>query len=202
MRMVDPGAFVQNASTGKTEPLMTLLRSDRVTLVMWIPEREAPFVAVGQEATIRLDALGGKEITAKVTRLSGWLNPDRARDMRVEVDLDNTKLGLRVGMYGTMRIVLRRFEEATILPASAVFARGGKTLLCQVEDGVVKMHRVRVLYEDGVHVSVAKLVKWRDPQTKLEADQEAPLLGHELIVRSGQGELRDGQAVEVNVMED
>ena len=201
MRSVDPGAFVQNASTGKSEPLMTVLRSDRVTLVMWVPEREAPFVAVGQEATIRLDALGGKEITAKVTRLSGWLNPDRARDMRVEVDLDNSKLGLRAGMYGTMRIVLRRFEDSTILPASAVFARGGKTLICQVEDGVVKMHRVRVLYEDGVYVSVAKLVKWRDPQTKLESDQEAPLLGTEVIVRSGQGELRDGQEVQVNLME-
>jgi hypothetical protein len=117
------------------------------------------------------------------------------------VDLDNSKFCLRVGMYGTMRIVLRRFGDSTILPASAVFARGGKTLICQVEEGVVKMHRVRVLYEDGVYVSVAKLVKWRDPQTKLESDQEAPLLGTEIIVRSGQGELRDGQEVQVNLME-
>lgn len=200
-RDVDPGSFVQDASSGRGSPLLSVIRTDRVTLVMWVPEREAPLVQSGQEATIRLDALRGKEITSAVTRFSQWLNPDRARDMRVEVDLDNTTLGLRVGMYGSMRIVLQQFDKAWLLPASAVFVRGGQTLICEVVDGHAKMRRVRVLYEDGIKVLVAKLEKRADLVTHQEVDVESSLTGDEVIVRSGQGELRDGQEVRVSLSE-
>jgi hypothetical protein len=58
-----------------------------------------------------------------------------------------------------------------------------------------------VLFEDGVRVIVTKLVKERDAKTGLEVDREHELTGDEAIVRSGQGELRDGQEVDVRMAE-
>jgi multidrug resistance efflux pump len=89
-RHISPGSFVQNASTGYPTPLVTLERTDIVTVVMRVPDNVAPFVKAGMEATLELDALPGVKIQGRVTRLAPSLETtDRDRTMRVEVDLWN-----------------------------------------------------------------------------------------------------------------
>lgn len=195
-RKVDPGAFVQNASTGHPDPLLTVVRSDAVTLVMWVPERDAALVTDKTEATIRLDALGGQEMAAKVSRSSQWLDPDKSRDMRVEVDLDNKDGRLKAGMYGTMTLVLQRFDRALLLPASAVFVRDGQTYLCEEVDGLARFVKVRVQQEDGIRVKLVKVVPTSDGGETVQ-----DLTGNERVVRSGQGEIRDGQELHGTLVE-
>ena len=43
-RNVDPGAFVQNATTAQTKPMLTVMRLDLITVTMLAPERAAPFI--------------------------------------------------------------------------------------------------------------------------------------------------------------
>jgi HlyD family secretion protein len=89
-RKVDPGSFVQNASTGHPTPVLTLERTDIVTVVMRVPDNFAPFVTPGTEAIIELDALPGVKIHGKVTRFPPSLETaSRDRTMRIEVDLWN-----------------------------------------------------------------------------------------------------------------
>ena len=102
---------------------MRVVKTDVVTLVMWVPERDAPLVSKKTDAIIQLDALRGTRIRAKVTRYSDYLDPDKGRDMRVEVDLPNKDWVLKSGMYGTMTLVLRTYDKAYLLPACAVFVR-------------------------------------------------------------------------------
>ena len=89
-RKVDPGSFVQNASTGHPTPILTLERTDIVTVVMRVPDNYAPFVSPGTDALIELDALPGLKIQGKVTRFAPSLvTAAHDRTMRVEVDLWN-----------------------------------------------------------------------------------------------------------------
>jgi multidrug efflux pump subunit AcrA (membrane-fusion protein) len=89
-RKVDPGDFVQNATTANTEPLLTVVRDDVVTIYMKVPDKFAPFVNPGTRAFIQLDLLPGLVIEGKVTRYAPSLdNPEHDRTMRVEVDLYN-----------------------------------------------------------------------------------------------------------------
>src|SRR5262249_50708638 len=84
-----PGSLVQNASTGQqAAPLLTLVRSDIVTVVMRVPDNAAPYVRPGTEAIIRIDELPGVLIKARVTRREPSIQ-NRDRRMRVEVDLFN-----------------------------------------------------------------------------------------------------------------
>jgi multidrug resistance efflux pump len=90
-RHVDPGSFVQNASTGHPTPLVTMERTDIVTVAMRVPDNVAPFVTEGTEAILKLDELPGVKIKGKVTRIAKTLETkDRDRTMRVEVDLWNS----------------------------------------------------------------------------------------------------------------
>ncbi len=89
-RHIDPGSFVQNASTGRPSPLLTLQRADIVTVVMRVPDNYASYINPGTQAVIELDDLPGLKVLGKVTRFAPSLVTS-AHDMtmRVEVDLWN-----------------------------------------------------------------------------------------------------------------
>jgi HlyD family secretion protein len=194
-RKVDPGSFVQNASTGNPVPMLRVVRTDKVTLVTWVPEKDAPFVDKNTSVVIRMDALGDQEIHSKITRYSHWLDPDKGRDMRVEVDLDNKDGRLKTGMYGSMTLLLEDFSRARLVPAGAVFAVGNQSCIFEVRDGHAVRVPVRVELEDGVQVKIVKIVRSTDPKTGKSVERDEELTDKDEIVRSGQGELADGQPV-------
>jgi multidrug resistance efflux pump len=87
-RNVDPGSFVQNATTGTSEFLISIAKVDLVTISARFPDSVAPFMAAGIDATVQIDDLPGVNIAAKVTRFAPSVqNADHT--MRVEVDLFN-----------------------------------------------------------------------------------------------------------------
>lgn len=91
-RNVDPGSFVQNAATGRTQPIMSLVRMDKVTVAMQVPESAAPYVNAETQATIFMENEVGKPIRnlkGNVSRFAPFLDPERGRTMRLEVDLYN-----------------------------------------------------------------------------------------------------------------
>lgn len=87
-RTVDPGSFVQNATTGTSEPLISVSRSDIVTVVARFPDTVAPFVQRKSPVVVQIDDLPGVTIPAGVTRFSPSV-ATADRTMRVEVDLFN-----------------------------------------------------------------------------------------------------------------
>jgi multidrug efflux pump subunit AcrA (membrane-fusion protein) len=88
---VNPGAFVQNATTaGHPEPLLTLERTDIVTISMQLPDIDAPYIDKDTDAIIEMGELRGQQIHAKVTRYDRSLETSaHDKTMRVEVDVYN-----------------------------------------------------------------------------------------------------------------
>jgi multidrug efflux pump subunit AcrA (membrane-fusion protein) len=256
-RNVGPGSFVQNATTGGGgDALLTIARTDIMTVSMKVPDNYAPYVGVNTEAVLRLDELPGIVLHGRVTRFSPSIQT-KDRTMHVEVDLYNGSaeeyrrfLGngiaarlaafgprqgfqsltlmaagceawrrsrkgtddplplvpritgrtdqdqphrLLPGMSGQMRLLLRRFENAYLLPNSAVFIRGGKRYIAQIVDGKVRLVPVRVQVDDGEWVKVAIV---NHKETELGQDEiQSDLTGAEEIVASGQGDIEEGQPV-------
>src|SRR5262249_14278035 len=96
---------------------------------------------------------------------------------------------------GTMKLVLQKFDNTYLVPASAVFERGGKTYLCEVKEGQAHLVPVRVQLEDGIQVKVAKVLHQTNPKTGREEEVLQDLTGQEEIIPSGQGESGEGQVV-------
>jgi multidrug resistance efflux pump len=88
-RKVDPGSFVQNATTANTQPLLRVERTDIVTVVAKVPDTFANYVTDGEtEVILEMSDLPGVLIHGKVTRHSPSLeNANRDHTMPVEVDL-------------------------------------------------------------------------------------------------------------------
>ena len=81
------------------------------------------------------------------------------------------------------------------MPAGAVFAVGNKSYIFEVRDGHAVRVPVRVELEDGVQVKIVKIVRSTDPKTGKTIERDEELTDKDEIVRSGQGELADGQPV-------
>jgi multidrug resistance efflux pump len=110
-RNVDPGDFVQNAATARTEPILSVVRTDIVTVVMKLPDTYAPYVTPDTDAVIQLP---GRLIRAKVTRYSPSIHA-QDRTMRIEVDLYN-------GTYQEYRRFLASRWGATVAPLTGTSA--------------------------------------------------------------------------------
>jgi multidrug resistance efflux pump len=87
-RNIDPGMFVQNATTGASEPLLTIARTDLVTVTMKLPDVAAPFVSRDTDVEVTIDDLPGLTIRGKVTRFSPAIE-EGDRKMRIEMDIFN-----------------------------------------------------------------------------------------------------------------
>jgi len=235
-RNIDPGSFVQNATTARTEPLLRVERTDIVTVYMQLPDVYAPYVTGDTNAIIEMSALPGVAIKGKVTRFTPSLQtPSKDRTMRVEVDLYNgteeeyqkllarekvlNQAGLKggklpvmprvvkgspssiqphallPGMYGTMRLVLKQFKNALMLPSTAVVSHGGQNYIYLVVDGKAVPQQVKLELDDGKIAKVTLVVPGENQAVEKE------LTGKEEVIISNQGELRDGQAVRPNLVQ-
>jgi multidrug efflux pump subunit AcrA (membrane-fusion protein) len=223
-RNVDPGSFVQNATTAHTEPLLTLERTDIVTVHMNVPDNYAPFVTRNTDAIIEMAELPGQLIHGKVTRFSPSLR-ENDRTMRVEVDLYNGtqedyRRGEAVKWEGDLKGEARPlFPTVTgknagqphpLLPGmlgrmrlvlhSLRNAYLVPSNIIMSQGGkpyiyVVKNGAAHLVPVD-VQVDDGKLAKIAVITKIKDEEVKQDLTGDELIVASNQGELSDGQAVQ------
>jgi RND family efflux transporter MFP subunit len=159
------GAFIRSAAEGETRSLLTLARTDKVRVVTFIPDRDVPYVDVGDDAEIRLDALPGEVFKGKVSRFSETEDP-QSRTMHTEIDLPNPDGRLREGMYGIATVILEKNLKNLTIPVLAVVDRSdgdsSKAFVYVVRDG--KAHKVPITIgaEDGIRVEIVEGLKADD----------------------------------------
>lgn len=105
-RQVNPGDLVQAATANRTMWLFTVQQLDTVRIFCDVPEPQAPGVAVGGDAEIKLFGLSAQTLHGKITRLSDSIDP-ASRTMRAEIDLPNPDHRLKPGMYAQVTLKLQ-----------------------------------------------------------------------------------------------
>ncbi len=137
-----------------TQAIVEVVRTDRLRLAVDIPEVAVPHVREGRQVKIVVDALPGETFTGQVARLSGALE-SRSRNRRVEIDLETRDGKLLPGMYATVHLDLRSFDNSITLPATAVYKIDGHSCVYTVSDGQLARSRVAILMDNGKDVVVS-----------------------------------------------
>jgi membrane fusion protein, multidrug efflux system len=170
-RFADPGALVQNATTSQTaaQPVVTVSDDTRLRIDAYVQQDVAPFVHESDEAQIVDAANTGRSITAKITRVSGQLDP-RTRTMLVEVVLDNKNRFLLGGSFAYMTLHVP-VSSATQVPVGALITHGDDQFVAVV-GGDSRLHyiKVTVASTDGDIVSLAGGIK---PGTRIAVNLPA-----------------------------
>jgi len=150
-----PGDFVRAATeSGDRKPLLVVQRTDLFRVVVQVPDRDVPYTDVGDLAEVEIDALPGRKLPAKVSRMAQSEDP-ATRLMHVEVDLPNPTVKIRHGMYGRVTLRLDR-SDALAVPSGCLVGkdRDGTAKVFVVRDGVARLAAVRVGADNGLEVAV------------------------------------------------
>lgn len=126
-------------------PLMTIADMSTINVEVNVDETEISNVEVGQQAKVKVDALGDKEIIAVVTQknplavsksdvqggLSNRVNVQEAKEFKVTVELrdlpDEIRNGLRPGMSATAVITTKTKNNVIAVPLEAIVEKAAPT---------------------------------------------------------------------------
>lgn len=139
--------------SGAGTPLLTLVDDSTVTLAAQIDESDVTKVALGQAATVSVDALGDRTFPGRVTAIA----PTAALVSNipifyVTVEIDNGAHRLRGGMTGQAVIVTRTVADTFRVPTRAVTSRDGTSVVTlRQADGTYAAVPVTVLGTAGIN---------------------------------------------------
>ena len=179
MRYADVGSLIQAGTASNTQsmPVVKVAQSDLLRLRMPVPEEEVPFIKIGGDVSIKLQATG-KTFTGKIIRFTRELTTS-TRTMLAEVDVPNPDLTLSAGMTAETTIVLQAQKNVLTVPAGAVLKEEGQASVLVV-DTDNKVQKVPVTL--GI----------QSPD-RIEITQG--LSEHQSVIVSGQTNYQPGQVV-------
>lgn len=156
------GDFIKSADQGGATPVLAVERIDVMRVVVRVPDRDVPYVSLGDPAVVEIDALPGVVFETKGANKVGvarWADAEdpQSRTMRTEVDVPNPNGQLRHGMYGRVRITLSEGTPSAVrVPSAALFgkAEGGRGAARVIREGRVHVVPVRYATDNGIETEV------------------------------------------------
>jgi len=134
--------------------VMSIGALDAVWATVELFERESVFVEEGQEVTLRLDYVPGRQWNARVDYVYPLLDA-ALRTVRVRMELDNSDGVLKPGMFGDVTIFTRSSDAVLAVPREALI-RGVPVdrVVLALGDGRFRSQPVTVGREAGDRVEI------------------------------------------------
>ena len=178
-RHVEQGDYLQPG-----QPVVGLVADARLKVRAPVAAPDAPLVEVGRPVEVMVEGFRGEVFTGEIVRVGATLD-ESSRTLQVEALIDNGDGRLKAGMYGRMRFPRKNYEEALLVPLSALLdSEAGKYLYRVGEAGIVE----RVTPSLGAIVGEEVIV-------------EAGLEAGDLVVVQGNYRVSDGMQVDTRRIE-
>ncbi len=120
-RYADPGALIQAGTSSDTQakPLVRVSDNYRLRLDFPVSVEYVKDVYLGDLVSVRVDSLGGKAFTGKITRFTDRVDQD-TRTMVTEIEVANPDLEIVPGMYAAVVLKVRYRAHVLAIPTEAV----------------------------------------------------------------------------------
>ena len=181
MRNLHPGALTGPvAGQAGAQPIVRIVDTNRLRLVVPIPEAEVGEMKQGQSIAFTVPAYPGETFHAPITRIAHDVDLN-TRTMHVELDVVNPKDKLAPGSFVTVAWPVRRASATMFVPSTAVTGDQQHTFVIRVRDGKAE---------------------WVNVQTGQTVNGELEVFGDlhsgDQVVRIATDAIRSGQSVNVH----
>jgi membrane fusion protein, multidrug efflux system len=181
-RNVHPGALVgPTGGPGTATPIVRIVESNRLRLVIPVPEAYTAGMTHGTSLTFTVAAYPGQTFTGTVSRVSQSVDV-ATRTMAVELDVNNADGRLAPGTFCQVKWPVRRTAPSLLVPNGSVATTTGRTFVIRVRSGRTEWVDVKTGLTSGPLVEVFGDLKPGDD-----------------IVARGTDELKAGASVQVKV---
>lgn len=137
VRNADIGDLVGPGATNQ-QPLFTLADDHALRIYVDVPQRYAPQMQPGLQATLAVPAFAGRSFAASVLGQSGGVDA-RTGALRVELVAANPQHDLKPGGYAEVTFRLAAAPHQVTIPASALILRGGTQVATVDRTGHVRL---------------------------------------------------------------
>jgi len=153
-RNVHPGALVGPSSgTGAATPLLRLVDTDRLRLVVPVPEAYTAPMKSGAEIAFTVAAYPGERFAGKVARVAEAVDVS-TRTMAVELDVVNRDGRLAPGTFCQVRWPIRRSGPSLFVPSTSVATTTDRTFVIRIRGGKTEWVDVKTGLTSGALVEV------------------------------------------------
>jgi multidrug efflux pump subunit AcrA (membrane-fusion protein) len=152
---MDRGARVNPPDMGPSmgTPLVGIVNMDTVKVSVNVIEKDLSKIRKGQQAMIKVDAYPEKVFSGRITLVSPTVNP-MTRTASVEISIPNLGHQLRPGMFAEAEIIIRKSDDAILVPAYAVLEKSDTRKVLTVVDGKAISKLIELGFDQGDLVEV------------------------------------------------
>ena len=148
-RNVHPGALVgPNSGPDAMIPMVRLVKTDRLRLVVPVPEAYVAGVKEGTGISFSVPAYPGRAFSGTIARIAHAVEI-KTRTMAVELDVMNATGDLTPGTFCQVRWPIHRPEPSLFVPSGSVATTTGRTFVVRVRDGKTEWIDVRIGLASG-----------------------------------------------------
>jgi membrane fusion protein, copper/silver efflux system len=119
---------VQGAKVNAGQDLFRIGRLDAIWVHAQVYEFDAPWIRVGQKATMELSFEKGRQYSGKVSYIYPTLNK-KTRTLTVRLEFVNPSLQLKPGMFTTVWIETRQRSGVLTIPTEAIIHSGERNIV-------------------------------------------------------------------------
>ncbi len=153
-RNVHPGALVGPSTSGAAAtPLLRLVDTDRLRLVVPVPEAYTAEMRPGTEIPFTVAAYPGQTFSGKVARIAQSVDVS-TRTMAVELDVANRDGRLAPGTFCQVRWPVRRSGPSLFVPSASVATTTDRTFVIRIRNGKTEWVDVKTGLTSGALVEV------------------------------------------------
>jgi RND family efflux transporter MFP subunit len=175
-RYADPGALIQAGTASEnTSPLVRISDNYRLRLDFPVSVKYVRDIHLGQLVAVKVDSLGGKTFTGKVTRFSEKVNED-TRTMTTEMEVENPDLEIVPGMYASVVLKIQERPQALAIPTQAAGGETDSTVYVINADHEIESRPVKLGLETPEKYEVTSGLK----------EGELVMIGNRSLVHPGQ----------------
>ena len=136
-------------------PVMAVVRLDPLKVIAEIPEKMAPWIAVGQAVELHVDAYPDRTFAGKVSRISPAVNT-ATRAFPFEALVPNPDAVLKPGTFARVQIESGKIDSVLTLPYAALQYRYGVNRVFVVNGDKLAMRELTVGERLGERIEIVE----------------------------------------------
>jgi RND family efflux transporter MFP subunit len=172
-RNVHPGALVGPTSGSSSAPLLRVVQSNRLRLIVPVPEAYTAEMKTGTEVPFSVAAYPGQSFSGTIARIAHAVDVN-TRTMAVELDVANTDAQLAPGTFCQVRWPIRRSGPSLFVPSTSVASTTDRTFVIRIRSGKTEWVDVRTGLTSGPLVEVFGDLKAGDEVAGRGTDEMRP----------------------------
>ncbi len=161
-------------------PVMTIVNIDPLRARLNVPEKMAPWVRVGREVKLSLEAYPGREFSGRISRINPSVE-EKNRTFEIEALVANRSAELKPGSFAKATIQSDKVDQILVIPHNATAYLFGAYKVFVIQGKTIKEREVKLGDRLGDMVEII----------------EGLQVGEKIAISQGGPQFKDGMEVEI-----